>query len=924
MFRSFLVIVGMSTLLTFFPSPLLSQLLNPGFESWTGSEPDSWFTSNHPEAAPSAVNITRDSLAHEGSWAVRGEYITAVSEIPEIPGTFDMSPSVSNAGGQGPYIKGFPVSSRPRQLRGWWMYQPVGEYGLLGVTVYMFKEGSGIGLGGVSRFAISSDSQYVQFAAAIDYFTAEIPDTIYISIGITTGFPGDVFYLDDLSLSFLEVLTPASGDVVIAGERDTIRWDVATGDINIFYSLDGGANYTQIVNNYPADSGRYLWDVPDSLVSTKAMIKIVNSADPTDEAMSDRFYIKPWQLSRIDGSGDFELFVPGEDGWSAANTAANSWPQSWWSQFDYILGTDPNTGAVYPALSQFVFAQPSDHPDWPLFVDVFGVGQCYVDSTSPPTTYSTRALNRWAAIKGAWGGSCEGYAVSSLLGFYHQAGLVSRFPGIGSYTDLFTVDTSTDSRAAVNQYYTHQYGDPFRAYENQRISTVDARQTLGELKAMFSQNNVDAMPLGFYNNNGSGGHAVTGYKLERNGTSAVFTLRVYDSNLPGSTGQIITIDSAANMWTEGTGLNWGTGMTGCLLGLSSGQHFTTPGLSLVPGAPPRAEPRIFGSAGELEIYNTAGASITVRSAVGDSIGYSDSTIFSTIAGAVPVIPKTGSVHPPIGYSLPDGGYSLSMSDFPGTSAHLMFFTDSLVYAYRRSGTAPSETDLLSWNGGVGVKNHDAAQKTVSLEIVISGEGTERIFALSGLTIAQGDSVHIAEEGGSGLAAGNPGGATSYDLEVRYGSGAGTDRFFHAGIPIGAGVGHRIVPDWGDVEGGAMKILIDAGNDGSIDDSIFVSNELTGVEDRISAGVPAGYALLQNYPNPFNPVTTISFDLPEVSDVSLKVYTLAGEEVAVLADGVRQPGTYRVRFDGSGLPSGVYLYRLTAGTFSAGGKMVLLK
>ena len=120
-----------------------------------------------------------------------------------------MSPSVSNAGGQGPYIKGFPVSSRPRQLRGWWMYQPVGEYGLLGVTVYMFKEGSGIGLGGVSRFAISSDSQYVQFAAAIDYFTAEIPDTIYISIGITTGFPGDVFYLDDLSLSFLEVLTPA-------------------------------------------------------------------------------------------------------------------------------------------------------------------------------------------------------------------------------------------------------------------------------------------------------------------------------------------------------------------------------------------------------------------------------------------------------------------------------------------------------------------------------------------------------------------------------------------------------------------------------------------------------------------------------------------------------------------------------------------
>jgi hypothetical protein len=914
----------MYTLFLFFPPFLHSQLLNPGFESWTGSEPDDWFTTNHPELNPSTVNITRDTSAHEGPYAVRGEVVTAVSVIPEFPGSFELLPSVANGGDNGTYIKGFPIASRPKQLRGWWKYQPVGEVGLLGVTVYLFKGENAIALGGLSRFAVAYDSEYVQFAAPINYLTDDIPDTIYISVGITVGDPGDVFYLDDLSLSFLEVLKPASGDVVISGEVDTIRWDVASGNIDILYSLDMGSSFTPIVGGYPADSGRYFWDVPDSLLSTKALIKIVNSEDPTDEAMSEPFSIKPWQLTRIDGAGDFELFVPDEDGWSQLNSAGNAWPGSWWQQFDYILGTDPNTGAIYPALPQFLAAQPGDHPDWPLFVDVFGTQQCYVDSSGPPTTHSARALNRWVAIKGAWGGSCEGFAVSSLLAFYHPAGLVSRFPGIGSFADLYGVSFSDDARSAVNQYYTHQFGDPYRAYENQRVNTITARQTLQELKEMFAQNNVDARPLGFYNNNGSGGHAVTPYRLERRTTPAQFILRAYDSNLPGSTSQGFVIDSAANTWSDFTGLGWGTGMTGCVLGLSSGQHFTTPGLSLVPGAPPRAEPAISRNAGGLEVYNTAGAWFTAVDAGGDSVGYADSVVSRTLAGAAPIIPKTGAFHPPIGYSLPDAEYRVSMTEVPEGSAHLMFFTDSLVYAYRRSGIVPSETDLVSWAGGVGMKNPDGTGRSVDLEVVISGDGTERIFTLSGLGIAPGDSVHVGERQGSDLVTGNYGAATQYDLEVRHAFGTGTGRFFHGDVPIGAGAGHRIVPDWGDVEGGAMKILIDAGNDGSVDDSMFVDNELTSVEDRVAGEVPSEYRLRPAYPNPFNPVTTISFDLPEVAVVSLKVYNMVGEEVAVLAEGMRQPGTYRVLFDGSGLPSGVYLCRLTSGSFSAGGKMLLLK
>ena len=79
-----------------------------------------------------------------------------------------------------------------------------------------------------------------------------------------------------------------------------------------------------------------------------------------------------------------------------------------------------------------------------------------------------------------------------------------------------------------------------------------------------------------------------------------------------------------------------------------------------------------------------------------------------------------------------------------------------------------------------------------------------------------------------------------------------------------------------------------------------------------------------YPNPFNPSAEIVFDLPEASDVRLAVYDVTGREVARLADGPMSAGTHRVRFEATGLPSGVYLYRLEAGAFAATERMTLVK
>ena len=76
-------------------------------------------------------------------------------------------------------------------------------------------------------------------------------------------------------------------------------------------------------------------------------------------------------------------------------------------------------------------------------------------------------------------------------------------------------------------------------------------------------------------------------------------------------------------------------------------------------------------------------------------------------------------------------------------------------------------------------------------------------------------------------------------------------------------------------------------------------------------LPETFTLAQNYPNPFNPATTISYDLPERSDVRLEVFNMLGQRVALLADGQVQSGSHSVVFDASNLSSGTYIARISA-------------
>jgi photosystem II stability/assembly factor-like uncharacterized protein len=139
--------------------------------------------------------------------------------------------------------------------------------------------------------------------------------------------------------------------------------------------------------------------------------------------------------------------------------------------------------------------------------------------------------------------------------------------------------------------------------------------------------------------------------------------------------------------------------------------------------------------------------------------------------------------------------------------------------------------------------------------------------------------------------------------------------------------------WSKVNTGLTNMYVDAfAFDGS---DVFVGTGGSGVwrrplsemvveAEHDPVRIPDSFLLGQNFPNPFNPSTSIRYSLPSGQHVRIIVYTVLGQEVAVLADEDQTAGYKQVTFDASGFPSGVYLYRLQARTFVETKKMVLMR
>jgi hypothetical protein len=148
------------------------------------------------------------------------------------------------------------------------------------------------------------------------------------------------------------------------------------------------------------------------------------------------------------------------------------------------------------------------------------------------------------------------------------------------------------------------------------------------------------------------------------------------------------------------------------------------------------------------------------------------------------------------------------------------------------------------------------------------------------------------------------------------------------LSIGVGVGGDGLAPFTDGNVGYFSGVID---EVRIYDRSLSAEEVRSLYDEVQtfikpslAGHPLVYQLEQCYPNPFNPSTMIRYGLPTREHVALTVFNTLGQQISVLQNGEQDAGYHEVRFDGSHLPSGVYVYRMQAGSFTEAKKLLLVR
>ena len=279
----------------------------------------------------------------------------------------------------------------------------------------------------------------------------------------------------------------------------------------------------------------------------------------------------------------------------------------------------------------------------------------------------------------------------------------------------------------------------------------------------------------------------------------------------------------------------------------------------------------------------------------------------------------------------NGGVFLSTNDGTNWTAVNTGLTNYNVFALAVSSTNPFFTNLFA-----------GTEEGVFLSI---SNGTSWTAVDSGLTNNGGNEVLALAVSGTNLFAGTGRGVflstnngTSWSAVDSGLTGISALSFAISGSNLFAGTSGGIFlstdngASWTPVDSGltnsyvfALAICgknLFAGTDGGVW-MRPLSEMITGIEKR-QGDLPAGFSLSQNYPNPFNPSTVITYQLPLNSHVTLKIYDALGREVQTLVNERQNAGSHSVTFNSINLPSGVYFYRLEAGSHVATKKLLLLK
>lgn len=719
-----------------------------------------------------------------------------------------------------------------------------------------------------------------------------------------------------LDPSPIKVNSPKTDDLWIVGRKDTIRWEALSSinTVDIWYSVDGGETQFRLAESYPADSGYYVWQIPDEL-SRNCEIEINASLDLLQKGVSGKFSIKDYELTRI-VNNNYEEFLPQEDGWNFANSRGNMWPHSWWVQYNYFSGDDPYTNEPYPGnwVLPDINARPFNFPAWPTFVRAYGTEQLYFSLSQG--IYRPSAVQRWrnSFRNNGWGGACSGFAISSIQAFNDADAFNAANPDIPQFVDLMDVPLSGPPRALINQLWEHWSGKQHLQFHLAQKDKTP-RETVREIVKMFMDDTDDDQYLYIAQPNGA--HAVVPYRISPYARDSVEVF-IYDPNAPGNTQRSIVVDTVANTWQYRQRPIYSNPHKIYLMDPVSSYYQNAIFEASNTGVAEAAE-------GYMEISAASGTNIWITDENGNQIGYADSTNFNQIDDALLLIPPTGYDSPPAGYYLPGNSYAITMSNFTDSSSYLTIVEDSILYSLSRYNVDVAENDKLIYNDGLTIYNPDGISKTIYQETIFINPENERVFDVFEVTLAEGDSLQFKKMNEEEFVIRNAGTAKTYNLKVKQASAQQETQFHYNDLTLTANSTHYIQPVWSNLLKDPVTILIDEGNDGTIDDSMTIVHQPVGIDEQSNDVLaPEAFRLYQNYPNPFNPVTTIRYDLPDRSAVRLAVYNVLGQLVATLVDDIQSAGAHTVHWDGSEWRSGVYFLRLESSRFQATRKMLLLR
>jgi hypothetical protein len=723
---------------------------------------------------------------------------------------------------------------------------------------------------------------------------------------------------------------PTENELVIAGEEYTLQWGIAAATVDILLSTDSGKVFHPIALGV-ANSGMYDWDVPEDTLSRKCRIQIRESSDHNNFVLSDIFRIKGYILTRITADGQYEPYTFSEDSWSYDNTSrATMWPASLY--VDYEKENDPFTNKPYPRdftsppwYTLFpINAKIDDFPSWPLFVAAFGTEYCYKNLTEG--TYSQEAITKWTSIKRKWIGSCVGFSTTSLLIFQDEQTFLGKYP-IDKSQELHALPLTDARRNVINRFQVTTCFD-IREEERKTYSSKTTNEILDEIKEiLLNENRGGDKWLSMTKSDFRLAHAVAPYSLKKEApSSTTYRLHVYNSDIL-TRADTLRFVTASSYWerVENPSEWFGTNK-GLYLAELTQPHSEYPGMS---------SDRVFASTTrasqpqDIKFYITSNSHILITDHQGHPIGYADSVIYGDLSPGFPIIPIGGELDRPLGYMVPQGQYSIAINNSADSLTSLSVFTDSLICSYWRSNADSTQTDQLRWGNGVSISNPDQQPKSTNLETIQKSGSAEFVTDILNLEIHQGDSIDVSTSDNQSLDIVNHGATTGYTLRLRVASEVQESTFGHEGIGIQQNSRHRISPDWSNINDRTVTIYVDYGNDGTIDDTIHVQNQLADVNERTTETVPDKFSLSQNYPNPFNSETIIQYQIPRAAHVLLRIYTLDGQVVATLIDEDLSAGSYSARWDGRNtdkrpVASGMYLSEMVADDFVGVRKLLLLR